>query len=93
MELTIDRHIYPEGCISKAVYSLSDRYAINRTSNGDSETLDIMPLEEEISEPQIKHDFLSSLNDYKLRQLIEKETHEIRIILYAKAFSDFDENE
>lgn len=31
------------------------------------------------------------LNDYKLRQVIEDETHDIRTILYAKAFADFDD--
>ena len=35
----------------------------------------------------------TTLNDYKLRQIIEEETHDIRVILYAKAFSDFDELE
>lgn len=32
------------------------------------------------------------LNDYKLRQIIENETHDIRTILYIKAFGDIDEN-
>ncbi len=34
---------------------------------------------------------LETLNDYKLRQIIEEETHDIRTILYAKAFADFDD--
>ena len=33
----------------------------------------------------------NTLNDYKLRQVIEDETHDIRTILYAKAFADFDD--
>lgn len=40
-----------------------------------------------------KKDLLTTLNDYKLRQIIEDETHEIRTILYAKAFADFEDIE
>jgi His-Xaa-Ser system protein HxsD len=31
------------------------------------------------------------LNDYKLRDIIESETHDIKTILYAKAFVDDEE--
>lgn len=33
------------------------------------------------------------LNDYKLREIVEKETHDIRTILYAKAFADCEDLE
>ena len=39
-------------------------------------------------EDTIEKDVFDNLNDYKLRCIIEKETHDIRTILYAKAFSD-----
>lgn len=92
MNLQIDRRIYSDACVSKAIYSLAKDYVINRTIVDDnSETLCVEPVCQESDEAHIKKVFLSALNDYKLRQIIEEETHDIRTILYAKAFSDFDE--
>ena len=48
---------------------------------------------DESKEEKVKKDLLTTLNDYKLRQIIEDETHEIRTILYAKAFADFEDIE
>ena len=45
----------------------------------------------EKKEDTILAQFFNVLNDYKLRQVIEDETHDIRTILYAKAFADFDD--
>ncbi len=91
MELTIDRNIYPDACISKAVYSLAKEYAVNRSLDGSVETLYINPLSSHVEPEQIEYIFLSALNDFKLRQIIEEETHDIRTILYAKAFADLDD--
>lgn len=91
MDLKLDKRIYSDACISKAVYSLSGKYSINRTVNGDSEILHIKSLEEGVPDAAVEHECLSALNDYKLRQIIEEETHDIRTILYAKAFADCDD--
>lgn len=92
MELQIDRRVYGDACISKAIYSLAKDYTVNRTIvNDNQETLHIEPFGQEADDEHIKQVFLSALNDYKLRQVIEEETHDIRTILYAKAFADFDE--
>lgn len=40
---------------------------------------------------KIEARIFNALSDYKLRQVIEDETHDIRTILYAKAFADFDD--
>ena len=40
---------------------------------------------------KLKEIFFEKLNDYKLREVIDKETKDIRTILYAKAFGDFDD--
>ncbi len=90
MELKIDRNIYSDACISKAIYSLSKDYAIRRTLEGNIEKLNITPLGEKQEQDKIEAQILNALNDYKLRQVIEDETHDIRTILYAKAFVDFD---
>lgn len=91
MEMQIDRNIYSDACVSKAIYSLANKYAVNRALNGTVETLHVMALSNDVTDEAIKKDFLSALNDYKLRQIIEQETHDIRTILYAKAFADCDD--
>lgn len=93
MELKIDRNIYSDACITKAVYSLSKDYAISRTLEGNIELLNIIPLVENQKQSSIQTQIFNALNDYKLRQVIENETHDIRTILYAKAFADFDDIE
>ena len=88
MILRIDRKIYPDSCISKVVYWLSEQYIINRHIEGDEEVISI---EGSFDETTISKTFFEKLNDYKLRGIIDEETKDIRTILYAKAFGDFDE--
>ena len=88
MTLLIDRKIYPDSCISKVVYCLSEQYTINRHIEGDEETISI---EGNVDETIIRKTFFEKLNDFKLRGIIDEETKDIRTILYAKAFGDFDE--
>lgn len=96
MELRIDRRIYSDECVSKAVYSIAKAYAVNRrVADDNTEILTITPTVQE-NDRHTEEVFLSALNDYKLRQIIEDETHDIRTILYAKAFldlEDMDEND
>jgi His-Xaa-Ser system protein HxsD len=91
MELKIDRNIYSDACISKAVYSLSKDYSIRRTLENNVETLSVTSLDEEKEPSLVEVQIFNTLNDFKLRQVIEDETHDIRTILYAKAFADFDD--
>ncbi len=88
MIITIDRKIYPDSCISNAVYWFANQYAIQRSLNGDTETLSIEGVDCEADFRQL---FFEKLNDFKLREIIDKETKDIRTILYAKAFGEFDE--
>lgn len=88
MILQIDRKIYSDSCISKVVYWFSDQYPIERHVNGDIEALTIDGVKDEVS---LKKMFFEKLNDFKLREVIDKETKDIRTILYAKAFGDFDD--
>lgn len=88
MTLRIDRRIYSDECISKAIYNLAGRYSFKRSLVSEvGENLIVTP-KADTEEDTIKMDVFDSLNDYKLRCIIEKETHDIRTILYAKAFSD-----
>lgn len=88
MILQIDRKIYSDSCISKVVYWLSDQYAIDRHLEGDVEIITIEGVDDELCFKKI---FFEKLNDFKLREIIESETKDIRTILYAKAFGDFDD--
>lgn len=88
MTLRIDRKIYTDSCISKVVYWLSDQYTIERRLEGDEELLSI---DGEIDQDLLRKTILEKLNDYKLRGVIDAETKDIRTILYAKAFGEFDD--
>ena len=88
MILQIERKIYSDSCISKVVYWFSDRYSIERHINGDIEALTIDGVKDKRT---FKKMFFEKLNDFKLREVIDKETKDIRTILYAKAFGDFDD--
>ncbi len=86
MKFRIDRRIYSDSCISKVVYWLSNQYVIDRRLDGEEEIIAI-----EGADDNIKSAFFEKLNDYKLREVINTETKDIRTILYAKAFGDFDD--
>ena len=87
MTFRIDRRIYSDSCISKVVYWFSSQYAIDRHFDGEEE---IITIEGGDDDRKLKEDFFERLNDYKLREVVEAETKDIRTILYAKAFGDFD---
>lgn len=87
MTIKIDRRIYSDACISKTVYDFLNHYVIERTLDGSFENVTLTP-KEDCESGNVEAEFLQKLNDYKLRQIIEEETKDIRTILYAKAFAD-----
>ena len=87
MIFRIDRRLYSDSCISKVVYWLSGQYAIDRHIDGEEEIITI----EGGNDKKLKEEFFEKLNDYKLREVIETETKDIRTVLFAKAFGDFDD--
>lgn len=92
MQIEIDHKIYSDSVISKVVYWLSDNYVIERKSNGTTEILTITSTNgSDIDEENLHDKIFRMLNDQKLRNIIEDETKDIRTILYAKAFADFDD--
>lgn len=88
MIFRIDRRIYSDSCISKVVYWFSSQYAIDRHLDDEEE---IITIEGSDDDKKLKEDFFEKLNDYKLREVIDMETKDIRTILYAKAFGEFDD--
>lgn len=89
MEIRIDKSIYNDRCISSVVYKLSGKYTIQRKNDNSSELLLISGYVGNFD--VIEKEIWQELNDFKLRGIIENETHDIRTILYAKAFSESDE--
>ena len=89
MKIIVDRNIYSDSVISKVVYWLSSEYVIKRLSDTNNENIEINV--DSKNAEKIETKFFQMLNDYKLREVIAKETKEIKTILYAKAFAD-DEN-
>lgn len=88
MTLDIDRNIFSDSCISTVVYWFSNQYTIQRSLQESIETLTIDNVSDE---KEFRLEFFQKLNDYKLREQIDKETKDIKTILYAKAFGEFDE--
>lgn len=91
MVITIDRNIYSDTCVSKVIYWLSGKYDISRQLKDNEEVITFYG--ENINEDELRTIIYQSLNDYKLREIIETETHDIRTILYAKAFAECDDLE
>lgn len=92
MKIQVDRNIYSDSCIDKALYNLSDRFTIMRNyTSPTTEELDVtIKCKSSTDNSSVKDLIIDTLNDFKLRDTIEKETHDIRVILYAKAFGEFD---
>ena len=85
--MIVDKRIYNDACISKAVYHLSNEMVITRSYISDNEELLDIRCDKE-SEVMAEERLINVLNDYKLRTIIETETHDIKTNLYAKAFVD-----
>lgn len=88
MKVEIDRNIYSDSVISKAIYWLSEDFVIERhlLDNG-NETIIATP-KGETSVETFPSRLSTLLNDFKLRQIVAEETRDIKTILYAKAFAE-----
>ena len=89
MTISIDRRIYNDSVISKAIYWLSGDYIIVRDFLDDNiESLSIKAIDANVAEETLKAKLMQTLNDFKLRQIVADETRDIKTILYAKAFAE-----
>ena len=88
--MIVDKRIYNDACISKAVYFLSNEISIVRSFISDNEELLDIKCGKELKS-HYEERLINVLNDYKFRGIIESETHDIKTILYAKAFIDDEE--
>lgn len=90
MKFRVDRRIYPDAVLSKVIYWLSEKFIITRVSQDDNYELISLKSLYGQSEDEIEYRFWSALNDFKLRDIVAKETRDIKTILYAKAFAEDD---
>lgn len=89
MTIKIDRRIYNDSIISKAIYWLSSDYIIVRNLLDDyTESLSISANDTNVSDEILETKLMQTLNDFKLRQIVADETRDIKTILYAKAFAE-----
>lgn len=94
LTLTIDRSIFTDEVISKAVYWETNQYIITRQLNGNAETLSFEPKPQcNEDERTLKERFLTRINDFKVQQIVDNETKDLRTILYIKAFANNDDFE
>lgn len=90
--MVIDKKIYSDSVISKAVYWMSADYKIVRESLDEStEQVDFTAINKDVMDSSAEMKFNQLLNDFKLRQIVADETRDIKTILYAKAFAEDEE--
>jgi len=91
MTVKIDRNIFNDTVISKAVYWLSGDYCISRRLiSNDIEEITAQPCRDNRTD-DFEQRLINSLNDFKLRQIVADETRNIKTILYAKAFAEYED--
>lgn len=91
MTITVDKRIYSDSIISKAVYWLSGDFSIARRlidENTEEITATSITV---VAETEFESRLMQALNDFKLRQIVADETRDIKTILYAKAFAEDEE--
>ena len=97
LTLNVDADIYSESVVLKCIYWLTDIYSpeIKRKENSFVITIHKNDQSEFSSEEEnnLKSKINQGLIDFKLREIVDKETRNIRELLIAKAFShgEFDE--
>ncbi|MBS1371505.1 MAG: His-Xaa-Ser system protein HxsD [Lentisphaeria bacterium] len=95
VSLEVDPSIYGDAVISRVLYWLVPDYLIGRNTLPDGllhitlhrKAGEISQEELAALQERLNRDFI----DCKLREIIERETRDIRTILYVKAFADFEE--
>lgn len=94
--IDIDKQVFNDEIISKTVYWQSAEFVIDRKVKSNVETITFQTSDNNSSKIDVElvmSKFNQKLNDFKLRQIIEEETKDIRTILYIKAFANNDDFE
>lgn len=96
-QFSFDISIFSENIVAKVLYWLTDEYLVFWKSKNDNvQTIILENKNKFISENEfllLKEDLNQRFVDYKNRDIIFKETENIRNILYVKAFANNDDYE
>jgi His-Xaa-Ser system protein HxsD len=92
--VVVDKRIYDDSVISKAIYWHTSDFVIERNMiDKDFETITFQSKNNHTNDETrqaVLSKFNQDLNDFKLRQIVNQETKDIRTILYVKAFANND---
>jgi len=94
ISITINCTLYDEEVLYKCLYWYGDTYAVSVERNDEHYEIQIEKLEGTISDELFSllvNKIKTDLIDFKTRQIIARETDNIKQIMIAKAFSSFDE--
>lgn len=88
----IDAKLYSTSVITKVLYWLSSNFTITSCIDKDDVSIEIEATPNSVVDwNTVKRNISTMLIDYQMRELVEIETHDIRNILYIKAFSNLDQ--
>ncbi len=96
-EIKLDSSLFSKDAIFKCLYWYTNSFVIDITSQEDGFFLIKLELKIELEESELvllKAKINQDLIDFNLRDIVSKETQNLRDLLIAKAFSngEFDEN-
>ena len=86
----IDSEVYSKEVIAKVVYWFSRDFTIMQGLDGKDYTLTLESQNAVVWE-EVKKRLSQTLTDFQMREVVTKETKDIRNILYIKAFANVDE--
>ena len=89
VNLIFDASVYSTGAIKKAAYRSINKFAINIANEGNQINCSLT-FKESATESQIKSyldEFKKEVLDQDLREIIKKETEEVRNLILAHTFS------
>lgn len=93
LRVTVDKALYSEEVVYKCFYWYGDAFSISIEKEENTHQITLGKLNGSITEEGFAHllsKIKNDLVDYKTREIIHKETKNIKEILIAKAFSSFD---
>ena len=85
----IDTNVFSKSVIAKVLYWLNKDFIVQSASRDNQLRIDLEGRCDTDWNSQ-KQTISVLFNDFQMREIIEKETHDIRNILYVKAFSNID---
>lgn len=92
--IKVDKNIYSQDVLYKCLYWYTGKYVISIETNYDQyysvsiKLANGLSIEEEAAK-QLNEQILHDLIDFKLRDIITKETQTVRELIVAKAFANF----